>query len=63
MDNNGANSSKQESNSSEQEFHFHQLKYLSNALKSIAQEMQLRSEILLGNTPPPFENEASTMTG
>ena len=51
----------QNGNSSEQESYHFQLKYLSSALRTIAQEMQIRSEIL--TNPAPFEPEASIMTG
>ena len=53
MENNN-NGHNQNANSSEQESSYHfglQLKYLSNALKSVGQEMQICSE-LLKNTPP-----------
>jgi len=51
---NNKNGHNQNANSSEQESSYHmglQLKYLSNALKSVGQEMQICSEILK-NTPP-----------
>ena len=50
----------QNGNSSEQ---VSDLKYLSRALRTIAQEMQIRSEILKNPRPLPFEHEASIMTG
>lgn len=52
----------QNGNSSEQESYHFQLKHLSSALRIIAQEMQIRADILK-NPPTPFEHEASIMTG